>query len=271
MVTSATQGAMASLDGGAPSEVPLIDEVKPGKHHVRIVADGYFDEERDLIAAPGSVAALDVSLPEKPALLTVETDASASVTVDGRPVAATPMAGPVEVPAGSHFVALTKNGYKAFTREVVLERGRETKVPAKLESSGQRTVAWVVLGTGAAGLVAGGIFTGMAIAQQNSAQNILDAQGRGNIPPGDVDTYRSAVDARDQWRTASIITFGAAAGVLAVGGALWLFDKPSVELSGPAPEAPPKPTEQPKHNDMEMGLLPWVGPGGAGVMLRGRL
>src|SRR5579875_2747464 len=123
MVTSSTPGAKASLDGGPATDVPLIDDVTPTKHHVHVWADGYFDEERDAIAAQGSLVALDVPLREKPALLMVALDAGASIMVDGRPVATTPLPRPIELPAGTHFVAVTKNGYQAFTREVTLTRG----------------------------------------------------------------------------------------------------------------------------------------------------
>jgi hypothetical protein len=273
MVTTAVEGAKGSLDGGPLEDMPLAEEVKPGKHHVKVVADGYADQERDFVASQGIVSPLDVPLAEKPALLTLQTTASATVSVDGRPIGSTPMDRPAEVSAGNHFVALTKNGYKAFTREVTLARGKETRVPVELETSGQRKVAWVVLATGVGGLVAAGVFTGLALAAQGNAQNVLDAQARGNIPASDVPSYQSDVSQRDQWRTAAIIAYGASAGVLAAGAALWLFDKPSVEAAGPPAEAPPKPQDQPtKHNDMDMvGVAPWVGPGAAGVVLRGRL
>ncbi|HEX8789994.1 MAG TPA: PEGA domain-containing protein [Polyangiaceae bacterium] len=267
MVTSQTSGAKAALDGGTPEDVPLIEEVTPGKHHVRIWADGYFDEERDAIAAQGSMAALDVPLREKPALLSVTLDRSASISVDGRPVATTPLAQPLEVPSGTHVVTITKNGYKAFSREVTLAHGGSATIAAKLETSGQRTAAWIVLGTAGAAAIAGGVFTGLALAEQSNAQSILDAKNRGPIMGSDLSSYNSDVSARDQWRTVAIASFGGAAGLLLVGGVLYFFDQPHVE-AGPPPSETPRPA--PKKEPMEMGVLPWIAPNGAGAAVGGR-
>jgi tetratricopeptide (TPR) repeat protein len=270
MVTSSTPGAKASLDGGPAADVPLIDDVTPTKHHVRVWADGYFDEERDAIAVQGSLVALDVPLREKPALLTVATEADASVFVDGRPIATTPLRGPIELPAGTHLVAITKNGRKAFTREVALARGQATTLPVKLESSGQRKAAWVVLGAGGAALVAGGVFTALALVEQGDAQRVLDAQAKGNISQSDVDAENSALAARDRWRTAAIASFGGAAGLALIGGALYVFDRPSVELGPPPPESPRPSGPAPQREPLEMGAAPWLAPGGGGLSVAGR-
>jgi hypothetical protein len=267
MVTSQTSGAKAALDGGAPQDVPLIEEVSPGKHHVRVWADGYFDEERDALAAQGSLAAIDVPLREKPALLSVALDTKASIAVDGRPVATTPLAQPIEVPSGTHVVTITKNGYKAFSREVTLAHGGSTKLDAKLEQSGQRTAAWIVLGAAGAAAIAGGVFTGLAFVEQSNAQSILDAKGRGNIAASDPGTYTSDVSARDRWRTVAIASFGSAAGLLLVGGVLYFFDQPHVE-AGPPPSESPRPA--PKKEPTEIGVLPWIAPTGVGAALGGR-
>ena len=272
MVTSSTPGARASLDDGPPTEVPLIDDVKPGKHRVRVQAAGYFDETRDALAATGSLSALDVPLRERPALLSVSLDATASLSVDGRPTAATPLLRPVELPAGAHVITLTRNGYRAFTREVTLERGKPASLDAKLQPSGQRTAAWVFLGAAGAAVLGGGAFTGVAVVEQSNAQKILHAQAAGNIPPGDVSAYQSDVNARDRWRTAAFAGFGAGVGLLAVGSVLWLFDTPSAEVGPPPGESPRRPAEPPKRSEpAEMRLVPWVGPGGAGIAFGGQL
>jgi hypothetical protein len=267
MVTSQTSGAKAALDGGAPEDVPLIAEVSPGKHHVRVWAEGYFDEQRDALAAQGSLAAIDVPLREKPALLSVALDSKASIAVDGRPVATTPLEQPLELPSGTHVVTITKNGYRAFSREVTLAHGGTTRIDAKLQQSGQRTAAWVVLGTAGAGAIAGGVFTGLAFVEQSKAQSILDAKGSGPIPASDIPSYKSDVNARDTWRTVGIASFGGAAGLLLVGGVLYFFDQPHVE-AGPPPNESPRPA--PKKEPMEMGVMPWIAPTGAGAALGGR-
>jgi hypothetical protein len=267
MVTSQTSGAKAALDAGAPEDVPLIQEVTPGKHHVRVWADGYFDEERDALAAQGSLAAIDVPLREKPALLAVALDTTASIAVDGRPVATTPLAQPIELPSGTHVVTLTKNGYKAFSREVTLAHGGSTRIDAKLQQSGQRTAAWIVFGTAGAAAIAGGVFTGLALIEQSDAQSISDTMHQRTITGSDLASYNSDVSARDRWRTVAIASFGAAAGLLLVGGVLYFFDQPHVE-AGPPPNESPRPA--PRKEPTEIGVLPWIAPNGAGAALGGR-
>lgn len=272
MVTSSTPGARASLDEGPLTEVPLIDDVKPGKHHVRVEAEGYFDESREALAATGSLSAVDVPLRDRPALLSVGIDASASLSVDGRPTASTPLPRPLELPAGTHVITITRNGSRAFTREITLERGKPASLDVKLQTSGQRTVAWVFFGVAGAAVLAGGAFTGGAFVEQSNAQKILNAQATGNIPPGDVGAYQSDVTSRDRWRTAAFATFGAGVGLAAVGSVLWLFDTPTVELGPPPGDSPHKPAEPPrKREPMEMGVVPWIGPGGAGIAFGGKM
>jgi hypothetical protein len=248
MVTSQTGGAKAALDGGAPEDVPL-------------------DEERDALAAQGSLAAIDVPLREKPALLSVVLDTRASIAVDGRPLATTPLAQPLELPSGTHVVTITKNGYKAFSREVTLAHGGSTRIDAKLEQSGQRTATWIVLGTAGAAAIAGGVFTGLALVEQSNAQSVLDAKSRGPIMASDLASYDSDVSARDRWRTVAIASFGGAAGLLLIGGVLYFFDQPHVE-AGPPPSESPRPA--PKKEPTEIGVLPWIAPTGAGAALGGR-
>jgi len=55
-----------------------------GQPQLRITADGYLDDEREISVVDGQVYGLDISLRERPAILTVRTDDGADVTVDGR-------------------------------------------------------------------------------------------------------------------------------------------------------------------------------------------
>ncbi|HTQ45237.1 MAG TPA: PEGA domain-containing protein, partial [Polyangiaceae bacterium] len=174
---------------------------------------------------------------------------------------------PLELPSGTHVVTITKNGYKAFSREVTLAHGGSARIDAKLEQSGQRTATWIVLGTAGAAAIAGGVFTGLAFAEQSNAQGVLDAKNQGPIMASDLASYDSDVSARDRWRTVAIACFGGAAGLLLVGGVLYFFDQPHVE-AGPPPSESPRPA--PKKEPTEIGVLPWIAPGGAGAALGGR-
>jgi hypothetical protein len=271
MVTSATSGAKASLDGGPATEVPLIDDVSPGKHHVHLSADGYFDEDREAIAVAGSLAAIDVVLRDRPATLSIQLDAPASIAVDGRPVGSSPLAHPLELPAGPHIVTVTKNGYQALTREVMLERGKPSTMAATLQTTGQRKTAWVFFGAAGAGLLTGGAFTGAALVEESHALDIQNAMKVGTISSAQGASYDADVNARDRWRTVSIAGYGAGVGLLAVGTFLWIFDTPNPQEVPLPEESPSRPPEPRKTEPLEMGLLPWVAPGAAGLSFGGRM
>ena len=260
--------ATAWLDGQPSTMWPLVKTVAPGKHHVKVSAPGYFDDERDVPAVPGVTFPVNVELREKPALVQFRATDGADVSIDGKFVGTTPFARPVELAPGGHVFAVTKNGYKAFTYSARIERNTTLSIPVVFERTGQRTTSFVLLGSGGVSIVAGGVFTALAFGQQSRAQRILDAKARGNIDGPDLGTYNDAVDQRDRWKNVATITFGAGAVLAAMGTALFFLDKPSVALPAPPPEAPPKPA--PAKQEMEMGAAPIFGPGmyGAGVFGR---
>ena len=47
-VYSATPGAQASIDGGPAQELPYFGDLEPGKHRVRVFAEGFIDAEREV-------------------------------------------------------------------------------------------------------------------------------------------------------------------------------------------------------------------------------
>src|SRR5262249_6577953 len=123
MVESSTPGAMVSLDSEKPGPAPFISEVKPGKHHVVVTSDGYFDGERDVSAIEGEIIPVDMTLKERPAKLTVEGTSGAQISVDGRFTGTVPQQAPIELTSGRHLVTVTKSGYKAFSQELDFTRG----------------------------------------------------------------------------------------------------------------------------------------------------
>lgn len=163
MVSSQNEGARVSLDGAAEVAAPLIVEVKPGQHTVRVVAPGHFPEERKVAAAEGAVLALDLALREKPARLSFTGPAGAEVSVDGRLMGRTPFIAPVEIEPGQHLIVVSRNGHRPLVQELELGRDEAREIRYSLPSTGQRTASWGMFATAGAGLVAGGIFTGLAI------------------------------------------------------------------------------------------------------------
>lgn len=266
-VYSPTPGARVSVDGGALEELPYFGDLAPGRHKVRVVAEGFYDAEQEVSGDRGIDVPVNLPLRERPALVTVALDRAAEIYVDGRLVATTPVGRPIEVPPGPHVLSVSTNGKKAYSREVTLERGKPFRFAPELETSGQRVVALTMLGAGAVGLLAGGAFGLAALGREGAAEDIAERRARENISAGDLEAYNRAIDDRDAFRTASVVSLSAGAALALGGAALYLFDRPSI------PVLPPRSTEpkpQPTEPTMEIGAYPVLGPGtwGGGFVAR---
>jgi tetratricopeptide (TPR) repeat protein len=266
-VGTPTPGASVAIDDGPPRPAPFSEVVKAGKHRVRVTAPGFNGEEQDVVAVEGTLVPVTVDLKEKPARVTFDAGDGADLYVDGRLVGSTPLPHPLELASGDHLVAVAKTGAKGVVFPITLERDKDRRVPVKLEKTPQRVASLVVLGTGAAGVLAGAVFTGIAISQESTASSLEDKGKTQNLTPEELEKHNDALASRDQWRTAATVTFGVSAGLLAVGTALYFLDRPSI--AAPTPErAPTKPTGP--STTMEIGWAPVVSPSFLGAGAVGR-
>lgn len=258
-VYSATAGAHASIDGGPPQELPYFGDLEPGKHRVRVFAEGYVDAEREVSGDKPVDQPVDVPLQEKPSIVTVVLDTTADILVDGRIVATAPVARPIEIPPGPHVLSVAANGKKPLSQEVVLPRGKPFRFEPKLEPSGQRMVALTMLGVGAVGIVGGAVFGVLALGQEGRVKNIDDERASGNIDADRLATYNRSIDRRDTFRNVSIVGFSAGAAFAAGGALLYFFDRPTVSVLPPRSVEPPP---QPRQNQpLDLTASPLVGPG----------
>lgn len=269
MVSTTTRGARVSVDGGKQGEMPLIAEVKPGKHRIQVTADGYFPEERQVSAAEGGVVALDIPLRPRPATLTVTTAPGADVSVDGRLVGVTPLAAPLRVEPGRHLIAVSKNGHRPYVEELELGNGEQRELSPAMEQTPQRIASHVLLGAGIAGIAAGGACATVAFLKDRDAQAIQDQRKTGNISFQDVDEYDRLRSERDTWRLAAGISLGAGAAVATTGLLLRAFDTPKIEAPRPRESDQPAAPER-SPGLMEVGIAPVFGPGHAGASVSGR-
>jgi len=240
-VYSATPEAHVSIDNGAPQELPYFGDLEPGKHRVRVFAEGYFDAEQEVTGDKPIDVPVNLPLRDKPAQVTVAYGGSADVFVDGRIVATTPLSRPIEVPPGNHVLSLAANGKKAFQQEVLLERGKPFKIEPHTEASGQRVVAWTMLIGGGVGVVTGAAFGVLALDRESAAQNIEQARTERNITGDELDKHNRDIDRRDAYRTTSIVALSVGGALVAAGVLLFLFDKPNVAVLPPRTEPGPTP------------------------------
>lgn len=270
MVSAQTKEATIALDGGKPVEAPLIAEVKPGKHTIVIDAPGYFPEEREVQAAPGGVVALDIAMREKPGLLTIATVGGADVSIDGRLTAQTPLAQPIELTPGRHFVAVTKRGHKAFAEDIEIGRGETKRIDAKVEITGQRIGAYVLMGVTGAGVAAGGVVAWLAMREQRDAQDLdTKRQKTGGLTTAELGQYQAHQRNRDELRRAAGIALGGAFVVGATAVMLAVFDVPTVTAA--KRDGAPKPTTPtPRERSMEVAATPIITPGFYGASFSAR-
>ncbi len=243
MVTSQTPGALASLDAAPLVEMPLIATVTPGRHRIRVEAPGHFPAETEGVAVESRLVVVPVALREAPARVAITAPPATLVHVDGLPVAETPLPGPLELPAGTHHLALGHNGYEMDARTLLLEPGATVPFDAELRATTQRKTAWGVFGTAGALVVGAGVFGALALLRENEAQDIVsrrDDAGE-NLSAADVRRYNEARDARDQWRNMTLGLGAGAAALLLLGSGLYFFDTPgytaprAAEPRAPAP------------------------------------
>ena len=267
-VYSATPGAQVVLDNGSPQELPYFGDLEPGKHVVRVFAEGYFEAQQEVSGDKPIDVPVNLTLRDRPALVTVAYGGSGEFLVDGRIVATTPVSRPIEVPPGIHVLSIAANGRKAFSQEVTLERGKPFKLEPHTEASAQRGVAWTMIIGGGVGLVGGVLFGLAAVNRENFVQELDEKMRRENLTTAELEDHNRAIDRRDTFRTTAIAS-SAIGGVLVVGGILlYLFDKPNVAVLPPRSVEPgPSPK---KPGELEFSAQPILGPGiyGGGATVR---
>jgi hypothetical protein len=263
MISSPLEYVTIVLDGEHAGTLPYISAVTPGVHRVTLSASGYIDYQRDIRVLDGSVVPLDITLQEKPARVSVDAPEGARISVDGRPREVAPAAA-LALPPGKHLVTVTDNGREPFSREIVVSRDETRTLQVTMPATGQRTVAWVLMGAGGTALLAGGGLMVGALVRENSAkQTTLTTQN-------DISVYNDAVASRNELRTAGIATAGAGLAVGAVGVFLFAFDEPRAGAP-PSEESAPEPNRplRDPHPGLDVSATPWFAPGTAGASLRG--
>jgi tetratricopeptide (TPR) repeat protein len=265
-VTSPTPGARVSLDGRAPVEVPLLEEVTPGKHKVKISADGYVDVVRDIVAVEQDLVALDQELREKPARVEIKAPAGAQVSVDGRFVGTMPLP-PMDIAAGKRFIAITHNGYKAYGRELDLARGGSQRVDVALKRTAQRRWSYAFF---TASVLSGAVGVGaslVALGYEGQARELADEHEAKGLNAAQFVQFRQHVDDRDKFRGAAVASFAFGAGLGLVGAALYAFDQPAQALP---PARDDKKPASPSSPTLDIAAAPILSPTFAGAGLVGR-
>jgi hypothetical protein len=228
MLTSPAEGAQLSLDGAEPQGSPLIREVAPGQHVVKISAPGYATDERNVIAVEGALATFDIALAERPAKLLVIGPEGAALSIDGRLQGTCPFPKPLELSPGEHLVTFTDSGYVTWSSEQRLERGKTTTVVARMPRTIQRTSSLILFGAAASAVTASGFLAYFTLEQEASAKSFLNERGKSELSGSNLDEYNSIRSDRTKLRVATLTTAGIGVGLAALGAFLFTYDSQSV-------------------------------------------
>ncbi|RMH41649.1 MAG: PEGA domain-containing protein [Deltaproteobacteria bacterium] len=253
MITAQVDGAAVSIDGGESSPAPVIREVSPGDHRVRVEADGYFPVDLKVTAVEGRLVPVEVTLKPQPALVTLRAEADAQVSVDGRPVGTTPLARPIELAAGTHFITVARRGRYPWSREIEVKRGQRLTLSADLDVTRQRRASYWVMGASAVGFAAAGVYGGLALRDDGDAADLRERIATTGGTPDDVMRYRDLVDRRDRERSTMFALLGVGGALATTGILLYMLDSPRAEVPPSAPR---------------VGAV--VGAGSAGLSVSGR-
>ncbi len=232
MVQVNVDGAEVFLNDEAPVTAPLIDEVAPGRHKIRVTADGYFSQALTRTAAEGAIAVIDVELKAQPASLSVVGPDGADVYVAGEQRGVTPLRAPVSLVKGTHRVELIAAGHHACAREVALGNGETRTLRCELEATGARTASlWLF---GAAGAVAAGsaVTAGLAFKAQSDALDIEAALERGDgLSAAQISDHQTNTKRRGLLRATAGGLLGGAVAAGVVGALLYLLDTPQAGVA----------------------------------------
>lgn len=161
-VKASVPGARIFLDdkaAGAIGQTPFSGNLKPGKHKLWIVADGYDEVERDVDIVAGEVHAIDVALSGTPVGYLEIRGAGlerARVVVDGEQVCDR---GPCRKPVkeGVRTVVISRDGYKPYKVRLDVQARTEVSIRPSLvkrPSRADAVVAYVFAVTFAGGATA---------------------------------------------------------------------------------------------------------------------
>lgn len=234
MVTTTTDvaGARLSIDGGAPEPLHVMRAIEPGRHKVVVTAPGYFPAERAKEVIRGTPNLVEIELRPRPAVVSVRAPDGAQVSVNGRPAGVTPLVRPIELPPGKHLVTITRRGHRPWSREIAVKRGQAVDLGPSFDRTGQRTLAWGVLGVSGALLVGAGVTFGLSVAAASDAADLEDKRNQQGLTEPEADEYRDAVDRRDARRGTTYVLLGASAAVATAGLLLYFMDNPRAEVDG---------------------------------------
>lgn len=133
-------GALVQIDGERIGKTPLAHPVvlAPGSYEVTISLSGYETIEHNLNVTSGAETSATFELKEARAEIVITTDEpGASVVIDGEPRGVTPSDDPIPLSQGTHEITVSKPGFGAQTKTIILSKGERRTLTLSLKPVGE--------------------------------------------------------------------------------------------------------------------------------------
>jgi tetratricopeptide (TPR) repeat protein len=258
MLTSPVPGAKGSI-AGTSGALPLKVEVEPGRYEATVTAEGYAAGTKTVDVVAGRFFVVEVPLRPIPARVSVRTSDGATVLVDGRAEADTPLRAPVELPAGSYALSVRKRGHRLWSRDIEVERGQAMSVDVELRRTRQRMVSYGVFALGGV-VLAGGVLVNLrAVQEGNEASKLAEMYETVGFTREQLAAYERHRDERNRAVLASFALYGTALAATAGGFLLYWLDLPDVTR-----------VRREKSGGERPQVTPLFGEGGMGVSVSGQ-
>jgi len=269
LVTSDAPGAQLALDDTPAVPSPLIREVEPGKHRVRVSAPGFYPHERELNAIPGELTLTPVPLREQPSTLGIWTSPDADIYIDGAYLSPGGDGVMVKLASGKHRLAVGQKGHVVALREVTMQRGKTQNIRVALEQTPQRITSQVLFIAGGAALGTSLVFSSLAIRAEGSAEDFLGDHRAGNVTAAALTSYNTSIVERDRYRLATSVSLAASAGFFITGLFLHELDQPDPQLLYRTAPRPGTEVAPPASAQVRVRVAPIFYGNGLGAMLGG--
>jgi hypothetical protein len=234
-IKSDPAGAKIYLDDKTKllGQTPFTMQLDPGRYQLYLTLDGYLPFEEAFEVRPGQPVSLSFKLEKFQRVGQVRVKSNvrgASVFIDGRNIGLTPYKDLITLDEGPHQIAVSKDSYVPFNKEVKVVVNETQEVSAQIFLR-DAPVTWkgylgwtsMILGLG---LGAGGYVAGVK-----------------------ADEYFSGSSDFDQWATLQKVGYGAGGGLLGLGLLLVILEATDTQLilgedeldpmAGPAPRLMP--------------------------------
>ena len=246
-VSTPSGAELSTADGAIKGRTALVERIRPGKHEIVLHKKGFKTVRKRIFVQAGRPYTLKVTLEKVivPVSFVLKVEESGAViSIDGKEMGRTPLAKPLKLMPGPHWLKIVHPGYHLVKKRIALRPGILNEMALKLiplrpvnkrgvpfikkkgpivipipskPSRAKRTWGWVTLGVGIAAAIAG---TTHAILARRTYNRLMSGHDI-----GDDLRYNTVAAQGVQHQALSIIEFSIGGAALLTSLVLFLVDR----------------------------------------------